>query len=269
MPITILPSGHIQVKATVNGVEGSFIFDTGAGLTVFTKQFFNKLRDTTALDGGFTAFRATGERLDIALYTVRNIVLGKVKKAEEEVSYLDMDMGGMDGILSLKMLESQPFTIDFEKKVIRFETPQSIAALRKTGHVMPLQPEQSRGKALDIFAYFRVNDSLTLQLALDSGAGQDVFKFNAKYMQRLGIDVSDTLLVKRREKRSELNPAFTSNTYTATLKKLAVAESPAVNITDLKAQFVDGLIYDGIIWINWLGSQITINLPGKEMLIQR
>jgi len=40
IPFELLPSGHILVKAKIDSVEGSFIFDTGAGITVFTKKFF-------------------------------------------------------------------------------------------------------------------------------------------------------------------------------------------------------------------------------------
>lgn len=269
IPLTVLPSGHVQVKASVDGVEGNFILDTGAGLTVFTKTFFDKLRHAKLQDGGYTAFRATGERVDVDLYTVPDMVLGSLKKAEETASYLDFNLGGLDGILSLKLLETQPFTMDFDRQVLRFETPRQLAALRKTGTVVPLQIEQSRGRALDIFAFFSVNDTLTLQLALDSGAGKDVYKFNAKYMQRLGIDATDTVKVKRRAKKSEINPAFVSHTYYAPVKKLAAAEGAAVSVSGIPAQFVDGLIYDGIIWINWMGSKITINIPAAEMLVQR
>src|SRR5690606_22184391 len=71
IPFQLLESGHILVKAKVDGVEGNFLFDTGAGLTVLTKTFFDKLPHSEKKDGGFTAFRATGERLDANLYTVR------------------------------------------------------------------------------------------------------------------------------------------------------------------------------------------------------
>lgn len=269
IPFQLLESGHIRVKATIDGIEGNFIFDTGAGLIVFTKQFFDKLPHHERQDGGYTAFRATGERLDVDLYNVRNLEFGSLKYPGAEVSYLDFNLGGLDGILSLKLLETQPFTIDFDHKVIRLETPAGLAALRKTRSRIPIQPEDSRGRALDIFAYFRVNDTLTLQLSLDSGAGKDVYKFNAKYMQALGIDANDTLHVKKRTRKSEINPAFTSATYIASVNKIASAAVPSVSTTGLRAQFVEGLIYDGIMWINWLGSAITVDIPGRMLLVKQ
>lgn len=268
IPFELLPSGHILVKASVSGIEGNFIFDTGAGMTVFTKTFFGKLPRTIPEDGGYTAFRATGERLDVDLFYVEAIELGSLKKTHEEVSYIDADLGGIDGILSLKLVEGQPFTIDFTRKRIRLETPQSLSPLRKTARRLPVQMEQSRNKSLTLFAYFRINDTLNLQLALDSGAGKDVFRLNAKYIKRLGVDTEDTARVKKIEKRSEFNDAFISTIYTTRLRKLSAADAPSVATSGFPVQFVDGLIYDGIIWINWLGSKITFDLAENQLLVQ-
>lgn len=269
IPFDLLPSGHILVKATVSGRQGSFIFDTGAGITVFTKNFFDKLSQTTKEDGGYTGFRATGERLDIDLYHVHNIEFGNLKKASEEVSWLDVNLGGIDGIISLKLLENRPFTIDFNKKVITLESAGTLSAIQKTAKRIPVQLEQSREKALSIFAFFKVNDTLTLQFALDSGAGKDIFRMSTRYLAKLGVDTNDTLHVKKIEKRSEFNDGHVSVIYTTTLKKLAAVNAPSVSTADFPVQFVEGLIYDGIIWINWLGSCITFDLQHKMLLVRR
>lgn len=58
--------------------------------------------------------------------------------------------------------KEQPFTIDFDKKLIYLENKKSLAKRKKNGQVIPLQLEASRDKALDMFAYFVVNDTLTL-----------------------------------------------------------------------------------------------------------
>lgn len=270
IPFELLPSGHILVKAEVDGVQGSFIFDTGAGLTVFTKEFFHKLPHAVKEDGGYTGFRATGERLDIDLFLVNNMVLGNFRKAKEEVSWVDINLGGIDGIIALKFLEAQPFTIDFTNKVIHLESAQTLAVIKKTASIVPIQLEQSRGKSLSIFSYFKVNDTLHLQLALDSGAGKDVFRLNAKYLQVLQVNTSDTAHVRKIEKRSEINGSeHVSNIYVTSLKKLSSEKAPAVSTTGFPVQFVEGLIYDGIIWINWLGSKITFDLAGEALLVRK
>ncbi|MDR6339529.1 hypothetical protein HNQ91_002580 [Filimonas zeae] len=269
IPFELLPSGHLLVKATVNGITGSFLFDTGAGITLFTKSFFNKLPWSKRKDGGYTGFRATGERLDLDLYEVKDFQLGTIKKAREEVSWLDVNLGGIDGIISLKLLEAWPFTIDFRKNVLRLDNSQSLATAEKTAYSLPLQLEQSRNKALTIFTYFRVNDSLTLQFSLDSGAGKDIYRIHARYMQQLGVNPADSLQVQHLQKQSEFNPAHVTHIYTTTLPQLAAEKTPAVSVRNIPVQYVDDLIYDGIIWLNWLGSVITFDLPRQRLLVQR
>ncbi len=269
IPFDLLPSGHILIKAKVDNVEGNFIFDTGAGITVLTKSFFQKLKDTTKQDGGYTGFRATGERLDIDLYKVKNFELGNVKKLTDEVSWLDVNLGGIDGIISLKSVEQYPFTLDFEKKVIRIESPASLTALRKISKVIPVQLEQSRDRSLTIFALFKVNDKLTLQFSMDSGAGKDVYRINSKHLQTLGINPADTAVVKRIDKKSEFDTAFVSSIYIAGIDKISPAAQLSVSVSKPTIQFVDGLIYDGIIWINWLGKQISFDLANRQLLVRQ
>jgi predicted aspartyl protease len=62
IPFEITNAGHILIKASVNGIEGNFLFDTGGGLTLITKTFSDKLSGLHKQDGGYTSFRATGER---------------------------------------------------------------------------------------------------------------------------------------------------------------------------------------------------------------
>lgn len=269
IPFQVLPSGHILLKAKVEGVEGNFIFDTGAGLTVFTKTFFDKLKNVTKEDGGYTGFRATGERLDIDLYQVRDFEFGPLKKPREEVSFLDANLGGIDGIIAIKLIEHQPFTIDFTKNVLRFEDQSSLAAIRKSAKTIPLQLEQSRNKSLTIFAYFMVNDSLRLQFSLDSGAGKDVFRLNAKLLERLHVNVNDTANVRRVERKSEFNENFKSAIYHTQLPKLSPEGVPSIQTGPFPAQLVEGLIYDGIIWINWLGPKLTFDLSAPALLVSQ
>lgn len=268
-PFQLLPSGHILVKASVGGVEGNFIFDTGAGITAFTRIFFQKLTHTEKQDGGYTGFRATGERIDLDLYKVKDFQMGPFKKNVDEISYVDADLGGIDGIISLKSIEPNLFTIDFEKKVIRLESTNSLNAISKKARTIPVQLEESRGKALTIFAYFKVNDQLTLQFSLDSGAGKDIYRINAKYLQTLGVNTADTALVKRYEKKSEIDTNHISYIYVTKLAGLNAVADPLVNVNNIPVQFLEGLIYDGIIWINWLGSQVTFDLQHQRLLVIR
>ncbi|HLR25071.1 MAG TPA: hypothetical protein VK112_04330, partial [Fodinibius sp.] len=121
------------------------------------------------------------------------------------------------------------------------------------------------GVALDIFTYIRINDSLTLQTSLDSGAGSGVFRINAKYMAMLGVDSTKT---RKSYNQSSFKPDEGNKFYKTELDKMALYKFPQIKIEDFKVTFVNGLIYDAIVPLGWLGKQITIDLANEEMIVQ-
>ena len=269
VPIQITDEGHILVKAKINGVEGNFIFDTGGGLTLCTETFAAKVSGLVKQDGSFTVFRATGEKIDLDMYSAKELTIGNYTQKAFTLTIIDADFGEIDGLISLMSFQHQPFTIDFEQKKIFIETKKNVSKRKKTGFTIPLQLETGRDKALDIFAYFTVNNKLTLQFCLDSGAGNDVFRINSKFMLQLGIDTTRSQLVVKTQKQSEFNPNYKTSIYKATVSKLSAKDNIAIKKENFTAHFIDGLIYDGVVSINWIGRQITFDLGKSEMIVLR
>lgn len=166
IPLEVLPSGHIVVKATVNGVEGRFIFDTGGGINLLTQKFAQRVKGLQKQDGRLTAFRAIGDRLDLELYTAKSITVGTFVANSTTLTVYEGELGGLDGLLTLTAFQRQPFTLDLRNKQLVLETPTSLAKRRKSGNAIPLQVGSAHGQTLDISAYFRVNDKLTLLFPL-------------------------------------------------------------------------------------------------------
>ena len=265
IPFELTSQGHIMVKAKINGIEGNFIFDTGAGLTLITKTFSDKIGKLHKQDGSYTAFRATGEKLTADLYDAQTVALGNFIEHSPVLTIFDVNLGPIDGLISLMSFKERPFTIDYTNKKIIFETDKSMSAIQKSGHQIPLQLEESRDKALTIFAYFRVNDKLTLQFSIDSGAGNNVYRINSRYIPAFGID---TATASRIVIPSEFNPEIKTIIYQANIKSIIAKASPAIQCREVKASFIDGLIYDGILSLNWIGKQVTFDLKKQEMIVR-
>jgi len=265
IPFELSPQGHIMVKAKVNGVEGNFIFDTGAGLTLVTKNFSKKLGKLHQQDGSYTAFRATGEKLTADLYDVQTVSLGSFVEPNPIVTIFDVNLGPIDGLISLMTFRKQPFTIDYTNKQIIFESYASMSAIRKSGQHIPLQLDDARGKALSVFAYFKVNEKLNLQFSIDSGAGDGVYRINSAYLDALEID---TVNADKKVIPSEFNPAVKTTIYQANVKSLRATAAPSVECHDIKASFIQGLIYDGIITLSWIGKKVTFDLIKREMIVR-
>src|ERR1700742_439991 len=116
VPFTLSGEGHIIIKAKVNGVEGTFIFDTGAGLTVIGKSFADKISHIQKQDGGYTGFRATGEPLYLDIYKADSLSIGSFVEHNPGLSIIDANLGSIDGIVSIMSFRNTPFTIDYTDK---------------------------------------------------------------------------------------------------------------------------------------------------------
>jgi hypothetical protein len=265
IPFTITAQGHIVVKASINGVEGNFIFDTGSGLTAITKKFASKINGLTKEDGDLTLFRATGEKMAVDLYKANALSLGSIVEQNPQLTVVDFNLGEIDGLVSLMSFRNQPFTIDYNKKQIVFETGETLAAIKKQGSIVPLQMDISRDKTLDVFIYVVVNNKLTLQFSIDSGAGGNIFRINGKYVSALGVDTATAVKIYH---PSEFDPKIKTVIYTANVQSLAIKGFPTINVQNFKTQFIDGLIYDGIVCLNWIGKQVTFDLPHSEMVVR-
>jgi len=112
IPLNLTEEGHIVVRAAVNGVEGSFIFDTGAGLNVMTKTFADKISNLEKTEGFYTGFRATGEALQADLWITDTLSNGLLKSTKQAFAIIEAELP-IDGIISLMPFKRIPFTIDY------------------------------------------------------------------------------------------------------------------------------------------------------------
>lgn len=263
IPFELLGSGHILVTAKVNNVEGKFIFDTGAGLNLMTKKFADKVTNLKKTDGFHTGHRATGEAIVSDLWDSELLEIGSFSSKAQKFTTIDMEFP-VDGLISLLPLKETPFTIDYKNKVLVIETEKSLTALAKTGTSLPIQVSSNLDKTLTFATYVKVNDKLTLQMNMDSGAGFNVFRFSSRYMEKLGVDSAK---VEKKYRASDFKPTEGNNYYFTNLNTISPASSDKIKVSDFKATFIEGLMYEAIGSINWLGDKITIDLQRKVLII--
>ena len=263
IPFELLGSGHILVTAKVNNIEGKFIFDTGAGLNLLTKKFADKVTNLKKTDGFYTGHRATGEAIVSDLWNSELLEIGSFSSKAQQFTTIDMEFP-VDGLISLLPLKETPFTIDYKNKVLVIETEKSLTALAKTGTSLPIQVSSNLDKTLTFATYVKVNDKLTLQMNMDSGAGFNVFRFSSRYMEKLGVDSAK---VEKKYRASDFKPSEGNNYYFTNLNTISPASSDKIKVSDFKATFIEGLMYEAIGSINWLGDKITIDLQRKVLII--
>lgn len=138
---------------------------------------------------------------------------------------------------------------------------------KRQGNKIKLQIQKDRDKSIDIFTYVVVNEKDTLQFCLDSGAGNNSFSIDGRYMKSLDIDTSDTTKVKHFTKKSEFNNTIQTEYYNTNVNRLQLKDMPDIKIKDFKTQFTFDLIYDGIMSLNWIGNIFTLNIDKATMIV--
>ncbi|HEA30489.1 MAG TPA: hypothetical protein ENH91_10920 [Leeuwenhoekiella sp.] len=264
IPFNLTPNGHIVIKATVNNVEGDFIFDTGAGVHLLTAKFAEKVKNLKKTTHFHTGHRATGEALETDLWQAKSLDLGALHLENQMVAVYDIEFP-LDGLISLTSFTKRAITIDFKQQQLIVETKNSMQERsRSAAFQMPLQITNVRDVEVSISTPVTINDSLEINVGLDSGAGYDVYRFNERYMQMLGVDTATT---KNEFKPSYFKPQEGNTYYSTTLKSLSDVGKHVFK-KDFKATFIEGLLYEGIMGINWIGEVLTIDIANKRLLVK-
>ncbi|WBL23038.1 retropepsin-like aspartic protease [Zunongwangia sp. HRR-M8] len=263
IPFKLSPNGHIMIKASVNGVTGNFVFDTGAGLNLLTKDFADKIDNLKKTNHFYTGHRATGEAITTDLYDSERLEIGDFNVKNEQFAVYDIDFP-LDGLISLTPLRQKAFTIDFVEKKLIVESKKSLQQREKNQDFeMPLEINNDRNIKVSIGTMVKI-DSLKLHVGLDSGAGFDVFRFNSRYMEALGIDSTK---VESKYIPSSFKPEQGNQYYRAEIGSFGDLKMNAEK-TDFQVTFIDGLIHEGIMGINWIGEVITFDMPKKKIVVR-
>ena len=262
IPFKLSPNGHIMIKASVNGIPGNFVFDTGAGMNLLTKDFADKIDNLEKTTHFYTGHRATGEAITSDLYQSEVLKIANFSIEDEQFAVYDIDFP-LDGLISLTPLQQKAFTVNFEENKLVIESEESLRRRKENiKFEMPLEINNDRNVKVSVGTIVQL-DSLELHVGLDSGAGFDVYRFNSRYMEALGIDSTQ---VESKYIPSSFKPEQGNQYYFAEVSRLSDLKVNAEQI-GFRATFIDGLIYEGIMGINWIGEIITFDMPAKRILV--
>ena len=257
----VISSDMVVVPATVNGtIPIHVILDTGAGLDILAPSLIEKLHGKPA--GQFSGFRMTGERLDIALFVIPELAVGPIDKKNQMVGSFDaLDQLHIDGIVSLNDFRQNPFTLDFISQVIVFETSKSLAERLAKGKFSPLQLDDQRGIALDVFAQFLIAGQPG-QCEIDTGSQNATVSL--QYMALIGIE-KDAKNVQKQEKRTIAGGMEVR--YKTQLPEISLAALPEIGLTHPGVSF-SNIIYDCVVGTDfWAGKALTIDIAGRRLIV--
>jgi Aspartyl protease len=162
------------VDATLNGVPGTFMFDTGEGLSAISPDFAKKVGCKPW--GQVSGFRMSGERLSNP--HCDNVVFGLAggKLYAPAVTTIDVmkfigpDVPAVDGAIGLDLFAGKVITI-VPRKAIVIETPASLVRRVRGAKALPIRLVRDvEGLALAVDAPVKTPQGLAW-MELDTGNG--------------------------------------------------------------------------------------------------
>lgn len=179
-----------KVHVTINGVPGDFLFDTGGGVTLLSKEYASKIE--CRYWGRNTGYNMFGKRGDDAHCDGVQLMAGDVALTPVSVGHIDFgdQFSGdkaPDGLLSLDAFDGKAITIDQVAGTLTIETPSSLAERVASMKELPMRlVRDCSARCLNAFVAVPTPKGTTW-LILDSGAG-GVSLIARDYADAFGLD---------------------------------------------------------------------------------
>ena len=115
--------GLLKMHATVSGHKGTFLFDSGSGVSSISPEFAAKLGCRPW--GQITGFRMTGERLDMELcehlnFGIAGRLFSPFAVGVFDVSkFLPTEVGHVDGTIALDLFANEAFTLSYSAHYLK------------------------------------------------------------------------------------------------------------------------------------------------------
>ena len=150
-----LANGFLTVHASIAGHEGTFLFDTGGGVSYITPEFAAKAGCKPW--GQISGFRMTGERLDMPHCDGLSVRLGGYESAPGTLGVFDATkvmppaMRGIDGALALDLFASHQVSFSYSRHLLNVLTPSQLVRNTAGQSSMPIHlVRDSEGLALTV-----------------------------------------------------------------------------------------------------------------------
>lgn len=249
--------GHlVKIPVTINGtIHTNFLLDTGAGVNVISERLCQQIG--CKKEGSYTGKRMTGEEITLQFTHVPQISVGSLESKNVRAGVLDIfeklpkELGVIDGAVSLRFFENQPFTIDYVNSTVELNSTSS------GGQAVPVHLETDQEK---IIAFVEMANLGSFEV--DTGNSVAVLNLSKAKTLRVDLKAKD---VKKVEGKNETGHPFVA--YYTSIPELKTG-SGNVRQEKPKVAFKQ-LIHDGVIGNDFFkGRKVTFDIPNKLLRFQ-
>jgi hypothetical protein len=156
--------GHLVVVPVVlNGVERTFVLDSGIGLTVVR----DSVGDCVPTDRSFTGKRMSGQEVTLPLGVASSLDFAGIARTDLEVGLWDMsgfppELAHIDGFLSLAFFGDERFTVDYGRNTLR-------DGIGVPGTALDVEVVRD-GPSVTVFAPVSIPGGRTVSVEVDMGS---------------------------------------------------------------------------------------------------
>lgn len=127
IPLRLSPTNHLEIKAKINGVKGTFILDTGASNTCVGLDSVERFKLVTKTSE-IKAAGAGATDMETLVSTKNNIKIGKWRNKKMKIVLFDLShvnqaleahkVSPVDGIIGADVLNQAGAIVDYGKKMV-------------------------------------------------------------------------------------------------------------------------------------------------------
>ncbi|KAF1008680.1 MAG: hypothetical protein GAK28_01107 [Luteibacter sp.] len=180
-----------SIEARIDGVPGTFLFDSGWGVTAVTPDVAARIGCTPW--GQITGFRAIGERLDMQKCNAARLQISGVTLPIPTLGVFDLmklmpkGMAPLSGGIGLDVFDGRQITIQSRARRLVLETPASLAKRVQSAHAIPIRlVRDSGGVALTVHAGLPTSAGM-VWMELDTGNRSGTYLVGKHVAALLGL----------------------------------------------------------------------------------
>ncbi len=260
--ITVAPfnivNGMVIVKASVDGVLGNFILDTGAPRLVLNANQFPHTNHI--LGTGIAGDIEMGE-VELKEFKWGGIEYFEIKAFTLDISHLEESVGrNLMGLIGFDLLKDQELFFDFPNDIIKIYSSELSNSARLDNHAIET-PFILNGHVPTIAA--KVNNKKVF-LGIDSGAGVNLF--DEAYFSKNGMkEIQKEIIIGLDQNPQTVNSAIASS-FTIKNSGFDNLRCYFMDMTLLKSQFESRL--DGVLGYPFLKEHaVAINFKEQKVYI--
>jgi hypothetical protein len=241
----------VTVPVTLNGVETTFIFDSGIGCTMVRDTFAGCVPNGESFRGK----RMSGQEIDTPLAIAPSIRFGEEERRDELVGLVDMSgfpdaLDHVAGFLSLPFFAESTVTVDYPRQLVR-------VGARPEGTTIPCHPHRE-GPALTLFMGLTLPDGREIEVEVDMGS--DCLILDDRFRELGAAE-------ERREDGTDPLGAVFTRRFTTLPGRIHVPRAPALGQDDPPVMF-QSIIYDGLVGQQFLAPfAVTFDVAASTLTL--